>query len=131
MMRRALGAGILWQKMTIREGEADKKLRLPESVQRAIKDYLQGENEQILYLDCLWDEFLITILSSQAQEESRNLSENTRWGIVRNFEQGLVHINIKVLWDTPGLRTEILRNKSFLQGRTRCCGHQNYSSREL
>lgn len=87
MMRRALGAGILWQKMTIREGEADKKLRLPESVQRAIKDYLQGENEQILYLDCLWDEFLITILSSQAQEESRNLSENTRWGIVRNFEQ--------------------------------------------
>ncbi|KAF5067259.1 hypothetical protein DSECCO2_255510 [anaerobic digester metagenome] len=38
-------------------------------------------------------ELLITILSSQAQEESRNLSENTRWGIVRKFEQGIVRIN--------------------------------------
>lgn len=38
-------------------------------------------------------ELLITILSSQAQEESRNLSENTRWGIVRKFEQGIVQIN--------------------------------------
>jgi len=36
---------------------------------------------------------LITILSSQAQEESRNLSENTHWGIVRKFEQGIVLIN--------------------------------------
>lgn len=38
-------------------------------------------------------ELLFTILSSQAQEESRNLSENTRWGIVRKFEQGIVRIN--------------------------------------
>lgn len=38
-------------------------------------------------------ELLITILSSQAQEESRNLSENTRWGIVRKFEQGIIQIN--------------------------------------
>lgn len=38
-------------------------------------------------------ELLITILSSQVQEESRNLSENTRWGIVRKFEQGIIQIN--------------------------------------
>lgn len=38
-------------------------------------------------------ELLITILSSQAQEESRNISENTRWGIIRKFEQGMVLIN--------------------------------------
>lgn len=38
-------------------------------------------------------ELLITILSSQAQEESRNLSENTRWGIVRKFERGIVQVN--------------------------------------
>lgn len=38
-------------------------------------------------------ELLITILSSQAQEESRNLSENTRWGIVRKYEQGIIQIN--------------------------------------
>lgn len=40
-------------------------------------------------------ELLITILSSQAQEESRNLSENTRWGIIRKFEQGIVQVNHK------------------------------------
>ncbi len=38
-------------------------------------------------------ELLITVLSSQAQEESRNLSENTRWGIVRQFEKGIFHLN--------------------------------------
>jgi len=29
---------------------------LSESVKKAIKDYLQGEREQALYLDCLWNE---------------------------------------------------------------------------
>ena len=38
-------------------------------------------------------EFLITILSSIAQEESRNISENTRWGVVRRFENGQVIVN--------------------------------------
>ncbi|WP_312355744.1 recombinase family protein [Aminipila sp.] len=52
------------------------------------------EKENIDTMDST-GEILITILSSQAQEESRNLSENTRWGIVRKFEQGLVHINHK------------------------------------
>jgi len=40
-------------------------------------------------------ELLITILSSQAQEESRNLSENTRWGLVRRFENGIISVNHK------------------------------------
>ena len=40
-------------------------------------------------------ELLITILSSQAQEESRNLSENTRWGIARRYENGVVLVNHK------------------------------------
>ena len=38
-------------------------------------------------------EMLITILSSQAQEESRNLSENVHWGYVRQFENGVVYVN--------------------------------------
>ena len=38
-------------------------------------------------------EILITILSSLAQEESRNISENTRWGVVRKFEKGKVIVN--------------------------------------
>ena len=40
-------------------------------------------------------EMLVTILGSQAQEESRNLSENTRWGIARRFENGTVMVNHK------------------------------------
>ena len=38
-------------------------------------------------------EILITILSSLAQEESRNISENTRWGVERRFEEGKVIVN--------------------------------------
>lgn len=38
-------------------------------------------------------ELLLTILSSLAQEESRNISENTRWGVVRRFEKGEVIVN--------------------------------------
>ena len=37
--------------------------------------------------------FVLTILSSLAQEESRNISENTRWGVVRRFEKGQVIVN--------------------------------------
>lgn len=50
------------------------------------------EKENIDTMDST-GELLITILSSQAQEESRNLSENTRWGIARKFEQGIVQVN--------------------------------------
>ncbi len=38
-------------------------------------------------------ELLITILISQEQEESRNISENCHWGIVRKFESGKVIVN--------------------------------------
>lgn len=37
---------------------------LPESVQKAIKEYLQGEKEQVLYLDCLWGELYGAINSN-------------------------------------------------------------------
>lgn len=36
-------------------------------------------------------EFLLTILSSIAQEESRSVSENTRWGVQKRFQQGKIH----------------------------------------
>ena len=50
------------------------------------------EKERINTLDDTGEMF-ITILGSQAQEESRNLSENTRWGITRRFENGTVLVN--------------------------------------
>jgi plasmid maintenance system antidote protein VapI len=37
---------------------------LSESIQKAIKEYLQGEKEQVLYLDCLWDELYGAINSN-------------------------------------------------------------------
>ena len=50
------------------------------------------EKEHINTLDNT-GEMLVTILGSQAQEESRNLSENTRWGIARRFESGTLIVN--------------------------------------
>ncbi|MDY2997123.1 MAG: recombinase family protein [Faecalimonas sp.] len=38
-------------------------------------------------------EILITILSSQAQEESRNISENIRWSLRSKYEKGELTIN--------------------------------------
>ena len=38
-------------------------------------------------------ELLFTILSSLAQEESRNISENTTWGIRTKFKNGESHLN--------------------------------------
>lgn len=40
-------------------------------------------------------EVLLTILSSLAQDESRSISENSRWGIARRFQQGKVRVNHK------------------------------------
>jgi len=33
-------------------------------------------------------EMILTILSSQAQEESRAISTNVKWGYARKFEKG-------------------------------------------
>jgi len=42
-------------------------------------------------------ELLFTLLSSLAQEESRNISENTAWGIRSKFQQGIPHLNTECL----------------------------------
>ena len=38
-------------------------------------------------------ELLLTILGSLAQEESRNISENCKWGIRSRFQKGIPHLN--------------------------------------
>lgn len=45
------------------------------------------ERENIWTLDSK-GEFLITLLTSLAQEESRSISENTAWGIRKRFADG-------------------------------------------
>ena len=49
------------------------------------------EKENINTLDST-GELLFTILSSLAQDESRNISENCKWGIRTNFKNGKVNI---------------------------------------
>lgn len=50
------------------------------------------EKENINTLDCT-GELVLTILSSVAQQESEAISTNTKWGMVRKFEQGKVLFN--------------------------------------
>lgn len=50
------------------------------------------EKENINTLEAT-GEVLLTILSSIAQDESRNISENSRWGIVKGFRDGKVYCN--------------------------------------
>ncbi len=49
------------------------------------------EKENINTLDAK-GELLLVIMGSLAQEESRSLSTNTRWGIVHQFQEGKVRI---------------------------------------
>lgn len=53
------------------------------------------EKENISTMDAT-GELLFTILSSLAQEESRNISENSKWGIRHNYQKGIVHMNTAV-----------------------------------
>ena len=52
------------------------------------------EKENISTMDAS-GELLFTILSSLAQEESRNISENCKWAIRHNFQKGIVMVNAK------------------------------------
>lgn len=40
-------------------------------------------------------DFMLTVFSSIAQEESRNISENVKWGYQKRFKEGVVHVNTK------------------------------------
>ena len=51
----------------------------------------EKENISSLDGDC---ELMLTVLSSFAQEESKNVSDNQKWRYKRNFEQGKVAINV-------------------------------------
>ncbi|AUD64594.1 hypothetical protein BK011_02450 [Tenericutes bacterium MZ-XQ] len=50
------------------------------------------EKENLSSLDPKID-FILTVMSSMAQEESRSISENTKWGIQKRFEQGKLIMN--------------------------------------
>ena len=59
---------------------------------QAQKDYF--EKEDIYTLDSK-GEFLITLMSSLAEEESRSISENVKWGQRKRFADGKYHMPYK------------------------------------
>lgn len=58
---------------------------------KAVDVEVYFEKENIFTLDSK-GEFLITLMSSLAQEESRSISENVAWGIRKRFSDGKVSI---------------------------------------
>ena len=52
------------------------------------------EKENIYTLDSK-GEFILTLMSSLAQEESRSISENVQWGIRKSFADGKVKVPYK------------------------------------
>jgi DNA invertase Pin-like site-specific DNA recombinase len=59
---------------------------------REINVEIYFEKENISSADPKID-FILTIMSSIAQEESRNISENTKWGFRKRFAQGQLMMN--------------------------------------
>lgn len=60
--------------------------------ERGIAVYFEKENLNTMDPT---GEMVLTILSSLAQEESRSISTNVHWGIVRRYEKGEVKVNVK------------------------------------
>ena len=87
------------------------------------------EKENIWTMDAK-GELLLTIMSSLAQEESRSISENTRWGMRKAFQDGKVFVPFKhFLGYDRGSNGELLINEEqaktvrliyrlFLEGKT-------------
>jgi len=59
---------------------------------RTIGVEIYFEKENISSTDPKID-FVLTVMSSMAQEESRSISENTKWGIQKRFQQGKLIMN--------------------------------------
>ena len=52
------------------------------------------ENENLKLSD-QQTEFVLTVISAVAQEESRNISKNIKWGYQRKFERGEIQTKYK------------------------------------
>ena len=60
--------------------------------EKGINVYFERENINTISQD---GELLLTLLASIAQEESRSISENTKWAIRKRFQEGiLTHKNL-------------------------------------
>lgn len=69
------------------------------------------EKENINTLDA-GGEFLITLMSSFVEEESRSISENVKWGLRHCYSQGIYHISYLLLRYTENKRGRIVIDES-------------------
>lgn len=70
----------------------DSLITIRKLKERGIEIYFEKEN---IYTMDSKGEFLITIMSSIAQEESRSISENVTWGKRKSFQDGKVSLAYK------------------------------------
>ena len=94
---------------------------------RGVECFFQKEN---IYTFDSKGELLITIMSSLAQEESRSISENVKWGIRKSFADGKVYLphknfigykydeNKNIIIDKDTEWVVKLIYKEFMNGRT-------------
>ena len=94
---------------------------------RGVECFFQKEN---IYTFDSKGELLITIMSSLAQEESRSISENVKWGIRKSFADGKVYLphknfigykydeNKNIIIDKDNEWVIRLIYKEFMSGRT-------------
>ena len=73
--------------------------------------YFEEQNIHTLSGD---GELMMTILASYAQEESRSASENQKWRIKRNFEQGIPWNGVMLGYRLHNGRFEILKDEAEL-----------------
>lgn len=69
------------------------------------------EKENINALDA-GGEFLITLMSSFAEEESRSISENVKWGLRHRYSKGIYHISYSLLGYAENKRGRIVIDES-------------------
>ena len=105
----------------------DTLLYIRELKEKGVECYFQKEN---IYTFDSKGELLITIMSSLAQEESRSISENVKWGIRKSFADGKVYIphknflgykydeNKNIVIDKETEWIVRLIYKKFLEGKT-------------
>ena len=105
-------------------------LIIAKSMSRFARNTLDTFQKENIYTFDSKGELLITIMSSLAQEESRSISENVKWGIRKSFADGKVYLphknfigykydeNKNIIIDKDNEWVIRLIYKEFMSGRT-------------
>ncbi|SHH39963.1 hypothetical protein [Clostridium grantii] len=80
-------------------------------------------------------ELMLSVLSSFAQEESKNVSDNIKWRIKKEFERGIYHLNTNKFLgydkDEFGTLVIVWQCSNFVYKKTRTCTGTKIDERDL